>query len=72
MRELIASADVLAASAREVLARVRPAAPAMPADTLAVAQLVGPLLGEILIRSAPFSRRQLRLHVEQLLRAWGG
>jgi AcrR family transcriptional regulator len=71
VRELVEGADVLTSSTRAVLARVRAVAPGMPADRLAAAQLTGPLLSEILIGPKPFSQRQLRTHVEQLLRAWG-
>jgi AcrR family transcriptional regulator len=72
VRELIVAADLLAPSARAVLDRVRPTAAGMPAPRLAAAQLVGPVLIEILGGPRPLGPRLLRAHVTQLLRAWRG
>jgi hypothetical protein len=41
VRTLVEQADLLTMSARDVLTRVRPVAPAMPGPALATAQLVG-------------------------------
>jgi AcrR family transcriptional regulator len=67
---LVRRADVLSAGARRVLGRVRPALPAMPDDTLATAQFIGPVLSEALIGSRPLSAPRLRRHVALLLAAW--
>ena len=70
VRELVDGADLLTMSARDVLARVRPVAPAMPEPVLGTAQLAGPVLARVLTGARPLSRRLLKQHVETLLNAW--
>jgi AcrR family transcriptional regulator len=62
--------DPLTAPTRAVLARVRPRAPAMPENSLAVAQFVGPVLSQVLVGPAPLGPAALRRHVALLLTAW--
>lgn len=70
VRDLVNQADLLTASARDVLASVRPAAPGMPGPGLATAQLTGPVISQILTAPEPLSPDLLREHVAALLRAW--
>jgi AcrR family transcriptional regulator len=70
VRALLQQADPLPAGARAVLDRVRPSAPGMPDATLAVAQLVGPVLGQVLVGPEPLAPTRVRQHVELLLVAW--
>lgn len=72
VRTLVEQADLLTMSARDVLTRVRPVAPAMPGPALATAQLVGPVLIAVLTSAKPLSRRLLTAHVDTILRAWRG
>ncbi|MFI5934229.1 TetR/AcrR family transcriptional regulator [Actinoplanes sp. NPDC051494] len=71
VRDLVRAANLLDASARPVLHRVRARAPEMPDDALAAAQLTGPVLTLILTAQDPVSERALRAHVVALLRGWG-
>jgi AcrR family transcriptional regulator len=70
VRDLVNRADLLTASARDVLERVRAAAPGMPAASLCTAQLTGPVVSQILTAPAPLAAALLRDHVAALLRAW--
>ena len=70
VRDLVNRADLLTASARHVLDRVRPAAPRMPAASLGTAQLTGPVVSQILTAPAALPAALLREHVAALLRAW--
>jgi AcrR family transcriptional regulator len=70
VRGLVTSADLLSRSAAAVVDRVRPSAPAMPPARLAAAQLVGPVLTQILTAPAPLPPRLLREHVRTLLAGW--
>ena len=70
VRDLVNQADLLTASARDVLESVRPAAPGLPALSLATAQLTGPVISQILTAPEPLSPGLLREHVAALLRAW--
>jgi AcrR family transcriptional regulator len=70
VRDLVGHADLLSASARDVLDRVRRAAPNMPETDLCVVQLTGPILARILTTSKPLSKPLLRAHAASLLRAW--
>jgi AcrR family transcriptional regulator len=70
VRDLVAQADVLSPSAHEVLARVRPKLPAMPATALATDQLIGPVLSRVLLRHTPPSTRELTALADALIRAW--
>ncbi len=72
VRELVANAEILAPTARAVLGRVRSTVPGVPGARLAVAQLTGPVIVQILLGPAPLGARQLRAHVDDLLIAWGG
>lgn len=72
VRALVEGADLLTASAGDVLARARPSCPAMPPPALATAQLTGPVLARILTSARPLPRRLLEAHVDTLLRAWRG
>ncbi len=68
--ELVRKADLLAPPTITVLDRVRPQSPRMPADGVAVAQLVGPLLTHVLTTGAPMADEDLRRHAEILLEGW--
>jgi AcrR family transcriptional regulator len=57
--------DPLTSSAETVLRRN-----GLPADSLAVAQFVGPVLSQVLIGPAPLGPAALRRHVDLLLTAW--
>jgi AcrR family transcriptional regulator len=70
VRDLVSAADLLTTSARDVLERVRPAAPAMPAMTLATAQLTGPVVTRVLTANEPLPESVLREHAAFLLRGW--
>ncbi|TWP54356.1 TetR/AcrR family transcriptional regulator [Lentzea tibetensis] len=70
VRDLVHAADLLGASARTVLDRVRPVAPAMPSPKLAAAQVVGPVVYRMLTAPAEFSHEELREHVRHLLTSW--
>jgi len=70
VRDLVNRADLLTASARDVLERVRAAAPGMPAASLSTAQLTGPVVSQILTAPAALPPELLREHVAALLRAW--
>jgi AcrR family transcriptional regulator len=70
VRALVQAADLLTASARGVLERIRPAAPGMPDAGLATAELTGPVLSQILTGAEPLPARSLALHVAHLLTAW--
>jgi AcrR family transcriptional regulator len=70
VRDLVRAADPLAPSARRVLDRIRPATPGMPTDTLAAAQLIGPVLSHALIATGPLPTATLRRHAACLLTAW--
>lgn len=70
VRALVRDADLLTVSARDVLARVRPAAPAMPGTALAAVQLVGPVVTQVLATGDGLSRDALATHARTLLRAW--
>lgn len=70
VRTLVQAADLLTASAQDVLLRVRASAPAMPDLELAAAQLVGPVLLLALTGRAPLTVVQLKRHVTGLLAAW--
>ena len=67
-----ANAEILAPTALAVLGRVRSTVPGVPGARLAVAQLTGPVIVQILLGPAPLGARQLRAHVDDLLIAWGG
>lgn len=70
--DLVRQADVLGPSARDVLERSRARLAGMPELTLATAQLVGPVLGQILTCAEPLSTARLRCHVDCLIVAWHG
>jgi AcrR family transcriptional regulator len=70
VRDLVNDADLLSASARDVLDRVRRAAPGMPEIGLCTAQLTGPVLTRILTTPEPLPEPLLRVHAASLLRAW--
>lgn len=70
VRDLVNQADLLTASARDVLESARSAAPGMPGASLATAQLTGPVISQILTAPGPLSPALLREHVAALLRAW--
>lgn len=70
VRDLVNQADLLTASARDVLERVGSGAPGMPSPVLATAQLTGPVISQILAAPEPLSPALLREHVAALLRAW--
>lgn len=72
VRDLVARADLLAAPTAAVLARVAPSAPALPAPTLATAQLVGPPIAHLLTTGSPLPAADLRSHARLLLKAWRG
>ncbi|GAA0601393.1 TetR/AcrR family transcriptional regulator [Kribbella sandramycini] len=67
---LVRQADLLGASAGDVLERVRPVAPEMPDAALATAQLIGPVVSAVLTSPSPLPPKALRLHVTTLLKAW--
>ncbi|GIJ48175.1 putative transcriptional regulator, TetR family protein [Virgisporangium aliadipatigenens] len=64
VRELLRD-DPLTSSAAAVLRRT-----GSPADSLAVAQFVGPVLSQVLVGPAPLDPEALRRHVDLLLTAW--
>lgn len=66
VRALVHQADVLAPATDAVLDRVRPA----PDRTLARAQLIGPVVTQILTSGTPLTDAQLDAHVAALLAAW--
>jgi AcrR family transcriptional regulator len=70
VRELVREADLLSASARTVLQRVRTRASGVPDDTLAMAQLIGPVITQILTAQDPFGERAMRAHAATLLKSW--
>jgi AcrR family transcriptional regulator len=70
VRALVAAADLLAPSASAVLDGIRPTAPGMPASTLAMAQLVGPVVAPILTSDRPLSAADLAAHATALLASW--
>jgi hypothetical protein len=70
VRELVRGADLLSASARTVLQRVRTGASGVPDDTLAMAQLIGPVLTQILTAQDPFDEHAMRAHAATLLKSW--
>jgi AcrR family transcriptional regulator len=70
VRALVQRADLLAPSANAVLDRVRPAAPAMPERRLARAELIGPVLTQVLTAGTPLAGRLLDAHVAVLLAGW--
>lgn len=70
VRDLVRQADLLGASAHDVLARVRPNAPGMPDTALATAQLIGPVVTQVLTAQAPLTPKALRTHTTNLATAW--
>ncbi|MCS7478607.1 TetR/AcrR family transcriptional regulator [Umezawaea endophytica] len=70
VRTLVHAADLLGASARTVLDRVRPDAPGMPSPDLSAAQFIGPVVYRVLTARAAFSDDELRCHVRTLLASW--
>ena len=72
VRTLVREADLLNASARAVLHRVRPKAPGMPGDALATAQLAGPVVTQLLTAQDPIGQSAMRAHAAALLKAWAG
>jgi AcrR family transcriptional regulator len=70
VRELVRGADLLSASARTVLQRVRTRAPGVPDDTLTMAQLIGPVITQILTAQDPIDGHAMRAHAAALLRSW--
>lgn len=68
VRALVGQADLLAPTADAVLDRLRPAA---PDRALARAQLIGPVVTQILTTGTPLTDAQLDAHVAVLLAAWG-
>ena len=70
VRDLVHTADLLGTSARAVLDRVRPVAPAMPSADLGTAQFVGPVVYQALTTGTGFPDDDLREHVRTLLDRW--
>jgi hypothetical protein len=70
VRDLVTRADLLADSTQVVLERVRLQAASMPEPVLSRAQLIGPVVTQLLTTNALFPRRLLKVHVATLLRAW--
>lgn len=68
--ELVRAADLLAPPSLAVLERVRPLAPGMPEQTLALAQFTGPLLAHVMTTGQPASGEMLARHAETLLKGW--
>jgi hypothetical protein len=66
----VRAADLLSASARTVLQRVRTRAPGVPDDTLTMAQLIGPVITQILTAQDPLDEQAMRAHAATLLRSW--
>lgn len=65
---LLAKADPLGTSTQAVLDRLE--APGMPAAPLARAQLIGPVILQVLTTGKPLTAAALRTHVRTLLRGW--
>jgi len=70
VRQLVERTDLLTASARPVLLRVRPFTKAMPVIELAAAQLAGPVLSWTLTTPEPFTDAALRAHADTLASGW--
>jgi AcrR family transcriptional regulator len=70
VRDLVRQADLLTVSAHDVLGRVRPDAPGMPDSALATAQLIGPVVAQVLTAQPPLPTQALRHHTAALLKAW--
>ena len=71
VRDLLVGGVVLAPTTHVVLTRVRERLPMMPLPDLATDQLVGPVLVRVLIGRKPLTSKEIGLHVDCLLRAWG-
>ena len=70
VRDLVRSANLLHASAHAVLDRVRTHRPELPDDTLAAAQLIGPVITQVLTGQEPLADDALRDHAATLLAGW--
>ena len=70
VRELLREADVLGASTRTVLERIRETMPAMPPLELASDQLIGPMLSRVLLGREPLNPKERATHVDCLVAAW--
>jgi len=70
VRDLVRQADLLTISAQDVLQRVRRDAPGMPNAALATAQLIGPVVAQVLTAQPPLPTQALRHHTAALLKAW--
>jgi AcrR family transcriptional regulator len=67
---LVAQNDLIADSVMIIFDRVRERLPAMPADDLATAQLVGPVVYAVLARPDSYPGSMITPHVRSLLPAW--
>ena len=70
VRDLVRDADLVYRSTSEVLNRLRPSSPGMPAARLAVAQLTGPVISTILETGKTLSRDNRARHAALLVSAW--
>ncbi len=68
---LLAGADPVVANLTTVLAPVRDLLDAVPEQSVAAGQLIGPSLVRALSRGATLTRAAQRAHVRGLVRAWG-